>query len=681
MLRRLFAALASVAVVLAGLTFTAGPASAAATNATISVSQWPVGSTSPVTLTWTNATTAVDGLMVRSPWPWGASYPTGGSFPSSPDTDTGITPGTLTVTCPTIGATFTISAGTMTGTMKCSYFNQANNSFKGFWLQADGGTLTVNAGATVTVTIPSGVVSAPLTAQTDTWLVGRWGSSGADANNISHYTNMAQVSTTAVAVDSAGNPLPLITLDIDGNGGTCSVSRVSGYQGTWALAPGGDACQKAGGVFVGFNTSADGSGLSIAPGGNLHLTNDNRLYAIYTQPRTASAPSNVVAVAGRNQVTVSWKAPADPGTGSISNYLVTANPSRKVCITSAASANPLSCTFELPATNTQYTFTAQALNPAGWGELSTASNAVSPFNVILDTATRTQDKVLLVFKGGSTVSVSGRGPGLAPGTVITPQVKIGSGDWVSETRDLPKVAADRSLSWSKKLAKSLNDTPVQVRLTLGDVATDSASLKIGSRFGVPDAPRNVKVTAERGGIRLSWEAPENDGGSPITSYVARANGNGLTPSCRVVAGNPLSCVVLLNTSRVASGTTISLTVTALSARGEGAAAKTSIRGPLRWVDIETVGTGGAPGGKTELRVGIQANGFEVGDAFTVELKVGTDGQWKKQKGQLLISETAGLSGTGDWSGIVPSEALKQGFTVRVANPKAAPDTWTQRPRP
>lgn len=472
-----------------------------------------------------------------------------------------------------------------------------------------------------------------------------------------------------------------VTLDIDGNGGTCQTSKVTGYSTTWALAPGAGDCSKAGQVFTGFNTSADGSGLAITPGGNLHLTGDNRLYAVYEAPRAPGAPTNAVAVAGRNQVTVSWQPPTDPGSLPIANYLVQAAPSGKVCITSVANANPLSCTLSLPATNTQYTFTVQALNGAGWGDLSAASNAVSPFNVILDTATRTQDRVLLVFKGGSTLSVSGRGPGIAPGTVITPQVRIGSGDWVSETRDLPKVGADRSISWSRKLAKSLNGTPVQVRLTLGDVATDPASLKVGSRYGVPDAPRNVKVVPERGGVRLSWEAPDNDGGSPVTSYAARADVNGLTPSCRVVAGNPLTCVVPLNTSRVAAGTTISFTVTALSARGEGAPAKASLRGPLRWVDIRTVGTGGAPGGKTELRLGVQSNGFEIGDAFTVELKIGADGQWEKQKGRLVISESAGLSGSGDWSGIVPSEALKRGYTVRVSNPKAAPDTWTQKPRP
>lgn len=710
MIRRVSAVLASFAVVASALMLGSSPANAAITgSASINPSEFAAGSSPEVQVTWTEGSAAA----TTSPGNGAFADPTGGNYLSvevgwgwtfskknPTNTPVSYTANWVAATAPATGGAYECRDG---GTTFASFASSGFGISSGSTLtclvrRSSGGSdnpgqqvvlsntgsayFTLVAGSSIAVTFPAGTVTAPSSGPaSDTWRVISLGTTTVSSTLIANGQTTTVTTTVPAPTDAEGNPIPLITINIDANGGQCAVTAVSGYQSTWANAPDSGNCTKSGAVFVGYNTSPDGTGLSIAPGGNLHLTGGNTLYAIYQAPRVPGAPTDVVATPGKNEVKISWKAPSDPGSNAISNYLVQATPSGRVCITATGSADPLSCTIALPATNTQYTFKAQALNNAGWGELSAASNAVSPFDVLLSTATRTQDKVLLIFKGGSTVSVSGRAPGLAPGTVITPQVKIGSGDWVSETRDLPRVAEDRSISWSKKFAKSLNGSAVEVRLAFGDVSSESASLKIGSRFGVPDAPRNIKVVGDRGGVRLSWEAPASDGGSPITSYVARGNVNGLTPFCRVVVGNPLSCVVPFNTSRVAAGMNLTFTVAAVSARGEGASAKASVRGPLRWVDIQTVGTGGAPGGKTELRLEVRTGGFEVGDAFTVELKIGADGPWKKQKGQLVISSSAGLSGSGDWSGIIPSEARKQGYTVRVVNPKAAPDAWTQKPRP
>ena len=46
----------------------------------------------------------------------------------------------------------------------------------------------------------------------------------------------------------------------------------------------------------------------------------------------------------------------------------------------------------------------------------------------------------------------------------------------------------------------------------------------GVRQTVPDAPRNLLAAAGDGQVVLSWDAPENDGGSEITDYQYRING-------------------------------------------------------------------------------------------------------------------------------------------------------------
>ena len=61
--------------------------------------------------------------------------------------------------------------------------------------------------------------------------------------------------------------------------------------------------------------------------------------------------------------------------------------------------------------------------------------------------------------------------------------------------------------------------------------TMTANITVKATFGraaVPGAPRSLFVTPGNGQIRVTWQVPTSDGGSPITQYVVRADpGNGL----------------------------------------------------------------------------------------------------------------------------------------------------------
>ena len=48
----------------------------------------------------------------------------------------------------------------------------------------------------------------------------------------------------------------------------------------------------------------------------------------------------------------------------------------------------------------------------------------------------------------------------------------------------------------------------------------------GPRQTVPDAPRNLLVEGGDGQVTLTWDAPEDDGGSAITDYEYRIDGRG-----------------------------------------------------------------------------------------------------------------------------------------------------------
>jgi hypothetical protein len=323
----------------------------------------------------------------------------------------------------------------------------------------------MTAAPSITVSIPQGLVIAPSTPRTDTWVVGPYSLNWSPSSQ-------AEIASTAVA--GIGTPVPLITLNINGNGGSCTVNAITGYQSTWTIAPdarfpgtpGEGSCSKDSAAWVGFNTSPDGSGLAIAKGGNLHLTGDNTLYAQYAENRLAGPPTAVKATSGWNSVTVEWSAPADPGTYSISNYLVQARPGGSVCITRLTDANPLKCTFTSLNPGNKYTFAVQALTGVGWGPMSTASAEASPFDLRATSVKRAKKNILFV-NVGSKLTVGGTSAGYAPGATITPWIKVGGGKWEADKKSAFKANASAKFSWTKDLPKKQNSAKVTVRFSDG----------------------------------------------------------------------------------------------------------------------------------------------------------------------------------------------------------------------
>ena len=85
-------------------------------------------------------------------------------------------------------------------------------------------------------------------------------------------------------------------------------------------------------------------------------------------------PTSVSAEAGDESAEVSWQAPADLGTGTLTGYTVTSSPGDKTCTTSTTT-----CTVEDLTNGTGYTFTVVATTTDGESEPSAASDSVTPF--------------------------------------------------------------------------------------------------------------------------------------------------------------------------------------------------------------------------------------------------------------------------------------------------------------
>ena len=104
---------------------------------------------------------------------------------------------------------------------------------------------------------------------------------------------------------------------------------------------------------------------------NVLSTSGSRSFTVGTVP---GKPTAVTATAGNASALVSWTAPSDSGSSSITSYTVTSSPDGKSCLTSGA----LSCTVSSLTNGQAYTFTVTATNDAGTGPVSDASNSVTP---------------------------------------------------------------------------------------------------------------------------------------------------------------------------------------------------------------------------------------------------------------------------------------------------------------
>ncbi len=456
--RRGLTSIAGLAVVAGTITSVASPAQAAAgdgvaTSASVSDTQWLVGSTKAVTVSWTNSVDTLTSVLARSPWPWGAAWTADAAGFAS----TGrVASGAQTITCTQSGVAivFTISSASTTSDPTCKYQN--TSSWKGVWIE--GGGLSVSSTATISVAFPSGQITAPAASRTDSWLVGGYYYS---------YTPSRQAEPTITAYSDATHPdAATITLDFDGNGGTCTTTKITGYQGTWGQAPKENDCTRPGYHFTGWTTGADGTGIVIWPRGNINFTGDNRVYAQWFDPSAQTFPPgkpvNVVATGKWNRVQVNWDAPVASGSFPITNYLVTTSPGNRVCITSFADNKPTQCSFNGGLTpGAPYTFTVQALNGAGWGEPSASSNVTSPSNLKITSSSRSK---VLFGLAGSKITLNVTTPGFAPGVKITPMVSYDKGaKWSTLKSDAFSATAAGAKTVTLKVGRNENKVDVRVK--------------------------------------------------------------------------------------------------------------------------------------------------------------------------------------------------------------------------
>ena len=438
-------------------------------------------------------------------------------------------------------------------------------------------------------------------------------------------------SGTQTSPSSGGGSAPTVTLDFDGNGGSCSPSSVTGDLATWGTALTADKCTNGSRRLAFFSTSptAASGATNVAPGGPIYFLEANRLYAIWAAD-PPSPPTNVVATPGLNSVRVSWAPPASDGGDPIRVYNVRYKATTDSNYSALCTTGPqtLQCTGALPATNTQYTFVVSAANQVGRAE-SAPTAPVSPYDIKDVTASR---KNVLLGLGGTRVEAAGSAPGLA-GQSLNVQFKVGSAQQWTTLANAAKVNAQSNFSWSRTFPASANRQTVTVRFTYGtDAVSGTYVLSRGGGAGDLSAPRNVKANGELNKVTLTWDPPKFDGGAKITGYTICAENIGTL--CRDVGPTGQG-----DFRNLLPGASYSFTVAARTAAKTGPKGKANKE--VRFTEASVRVVAREPGGITVLAEG---RGFP--DRNTIRLEVAvvpTTNQARDRWGWTEINTLAGGS--------------------------------------
>jgi hypothetical protein len=412
----------------------------------------------------------------------------------------------------------------------------AGTDFSGASAVTFGGTaatgFTIDSATSITATAPAQVGG---TVDVRVTTVG--GTSATSASD--QYTYVPQPSISGLA-PSSGSDAGGATVTIAGSG-LAAVTSIS-FGGTPATS---------------FTVDSDTQITATAPAGvgivdvvatSAGGTSANTAADDFTYLSIAGAPTAVSAVAGDTTAAVSFTAPASDGNAVITGYTVTASPG-------GATASGLSTTLTVGGlTNGQdYSFTVTATNSEGPSPASAPSNIVTPKGP--QTITFANPNVQ-VYGTAPDLGVLGGGATSTSGLPVT---------FTSNTTNTCTISPTGSLSFVRSGACSINADQV------GDAAYLPAA-QVVQVFLVspvaPGEPTNVVATAGDGEVTVTFSAPTNDGGVPVSAYYVTPNPLDV-PAVQNFGGGPVVVQGLLN------GRAYTFTVTAETAAGTGNASMPS----------------------------------------------------------------------------------------------------------
>jgi len=285
-------------------------------------------------------------------------------------------------------------------------------------------------------------------------------------------------------------------------------------------------------------------------------------------PSAPSAPRNLAAVGHDGYVILTWDAPSSPGTSAIIRYDIFRGTSAGTIGTTPIGNVPVgTLTYnDSTVTNGQtYYYMAKAVNGVG---SSPASNTAQATPSVTGTAPGAPVNLDAVGQVGG-IALTWQAPTnigsgvsnylifratISGGQGTTPLATI-SGGLLTYTDTSAVVGIP--YFYKVKASNSFGDS--------GFSNEDSATA-IQETGGTPSSPLNLAATPGEGKVTLTWQAPADDGGSPITNYKVYRQEGSSSPALLATLG---ATVLTYEDNSGAPGTTYTYKVVASNANGAG----------------------------------------------------------------------------------------------------------------
>ena len=233
-------------------------------------------------------------------------------------------------------------------------------------------------------------------------------------------------------------------------------------------------------------------------------------------------PFGLSATAGNQRVKINWVQPS--GGAALTHYEYELDLSDTWISTGGTAPS----TTVMGLTNDQtYTFRVRAVNSAGASGAS-GSQSATP------TTTEPEAPESLSFTpGDGQVTLRWRAPTNDGGETILryEYEQDGSGTWISTdstatSHTVTGLTNGQTYTFRVRAVNALGNGEVATMQATPSPPTGGGGGGGGPRITVPSAPRNLLAGGGDGQVTLTWETPEDDGGSAITDYEYRIDGKG-----------------------------------------------------------------------------------------------------------------------------------------------------------
>jgi hypothetical protein len=284
----------------------------------------------------------------------------------------------------------------------------------------------------------------------------------------------------------------------------------------------------------------------------------------FTNP---GAPTSLTAVADDTQVLVSWAAPSSTGGSDITGYIATATLGANVFSCSTPST-ATSCWIRGLTNGSRYTIKVAASNGAGAGPESSVAGTITPRGISITptlVSVDPQNQSLVVRWRAISTNVDNNGS-----PIIRYIAKAMPSAQTCQVNGFTVVNGSSVANTTCTISGLTNGAVQSITVTaVNDAGTSEASNAISKtpRF-TPGAPVGIRLTPLNGGVSVSWNAPVDSGGAPITQYTVNASPTGTTGSvntCVQNSGEARSCLI----TGLSNGTSYTVTVVATNGVGDG----------------------------------------------------------------------------------------------------------------